>query len=386
MWRGLWLACVCLGAQAQHRVEFTLDLSAEIAAQRFDPAHDQVGLRGATAPLSWSSTLPAHAVGAGRYGVTVEFAQDAAHGQPVAYKIKIDHPGGSPDAGWEACGNSGLLLDAAALKVERAFGTAVSAPVSRVGHLERLAALPSRFVAPRGLQVWLPPGYEAGGRERYPVLYLQDGQNVFDSAAAGAEWQVDEAAQAGVTSGRLAPFIVVAVDNTAERIHDYTPTAMRLSPGGPLQGGGAGAYSRYLIEELKPFIDAHYRTEPDARHTAVGGSSLGGLLSLWLAIHHADTFGAALVVSPSVWWDGAFALRDLGESRWPQASRPRLWLDVGGREGGDTLDDARHLRDALHAKGWGDGVLRYLEAPEGAHDEASWALRVPAMLEFLYGR
>ncbi|HEY4083402.1 MAG TPA: alpha/beta hydrolase-fold protein [Burkholderiaceae bacterium] len=381
----LLLALACAAAHAQHRVDFTLDLNAEIAAGRFDPAKDQVGLRGATPPLDWGRTLTAHAVGGGRYALTIDFAQDASHGQPVQYKIKIDHPGGAPDAGWEQDGNRTLMLMAKAQTVERAFGSAVAAPpLSRVGTIERLAPLPSKFLPPRGVQVWLPPGYAQHPQQRYPVLYLHDGQNVFDAAAAGAEWRVDESAQAGVESGQLAPFIIVAVDNTAARMDEYTPVSMIND--GKSVGGKAPAYARYLIEELKPFIDAHYRSLPDAAHTAVGGSSLGGLVSLWLAVHHADTFGAALVVSPSVWWADSFALRDVAGIHWPDARRPKLWVDVGGREGNGALQGARKLHETLLHHGWSERSLSYLESPKATHDEAAWAVRVPAMLKFLYGR
>ena len=385
------LACIALlaltttAAHAQHRVDFTLDLNGEIAAGHFDPAKDQVGLRGATPPLDWGHTLLAHAVGAGRYALSVDFAQDASHGQLVQYKIKIDHAGGAPDAGWEQDGNRTLMLVAKTQTVERAFGSTVGAPpLSRVGTIERLAPLPSRFLPARGVQVWLPPGYAEHPQQRYPVLYLHDGQNVFDAAAAGAEWQVDESAQAGVKSAQLAPFMIVAVDNTAARMDEYTPVAMTHD--GKSVGGKAPAYAHYLIEELKPFIDAHYRSLPDAAHTTVGGSSLGGLVSLWLAVHHADTFGAALVVSPSVWWADSFALRDVAESYWPDARRPRLWVDIGGREGYGALQGARQLRETLLHHGWNEHSLSYLEAPEATHDEAAWAVRVPAMLKFLYGR
>ena len=389
----LLFAFIAAAAQAQHRVDFTLDMSAEIAAGRLDPARDQVGLRGAAAPLDWGRTLPAHAIDHGRYAVSVNFAEDATHGQPLQYKIKIDRPGVGGDEGWESGGNRTLMLTGKTQQVQRAFNSEVEAsPLSRVGMIERLAPLPSRFVSARAVQVWLPPGYAELSGRRYPVLYLHDGQNVFDAAAAGAEWQVDEAAQAGIRSRRLAPFIVVAVDNTAERMGDYTPSAIWLSaerlgkPQGAKVGGGAANYARYLIEELKPFIDSHYATQADAAHTAVGGSSLGGLMSLWLALHHSDIFGAALVVSPSVWWDDQLALREVAASRWPGAVRPRLWLDMGGREGPGALEGARKLRDGLLSKGWSAKTLRYVEAPEAAHTEASWAQRVPGMLEFLYGR
>ena len=391
---GALMAALTGHAGADTVLDFDIDLRAEITAGRFDPARDRLGLRGAAAPLSWDRPLlAAPGESPGRYRLRVTLADDATGGQPLAYKFRIErceHQG--PDEGWEPGRNHTLTLaPGSAQRVQRAFGVAAGAtPLSRVGSLERLGIVESAHVGRRAVQVWLPPGYATRPEARYPVLYLHDGQNVFDAAAAGAEWQMDEAAERGVASGRLRPFIVVAVDNTAARIADYTPTAMDLPAAGPgaprtvRQGGGAVAYARFLVEELKPLIDARYRTRPGAADTAVGGSSLGGLVSAWLALHHPQVFGAALVVSPSVWWDDGFLLRDLAAMA-PPATRPRLWLDMGGHEGGQALQLSRELAAALQARGWTDTSLHYAEFPDASHDEASWARRVPAMLDFLYG-
>lgn len=260
-----------------------------------------------------------------------------------------------------------------------------------VGSVLHFTEIRSRFLPQaHDVMVSLPPGYHERPERHYPVLYLHDGQNVFDARAAGAEWQVDEAAERGVAAGHLLPFIVVAVASTESRTLDYTPSPMlvpaeRLDRTAPQrQGGGVAAYARFLSEELKPLIDARYRTRPGRADTAVGGSSFGGLASLWLALHRPETFGAALVVSPSVWWDDRFVLRDL-----PQAAperRARLWLDMGAQEGDQAVTLARELAARLAERGWSADELRFVEDPRGGHDEASWARRVPAMLAFLYGR
>lgn len=264
--------------------------------------------------------------------------------------------------------------------------------MERTGRIDRIAPTPSKYVAPREVQVWLPPGYENDTSRRYPVLYLHDGQVMFDAAFAGAEWQVDETAQQLVTAGTVTPFIVVAVANTRDRMDEYTPTASLLPAErtglreARRMGGGAAKYADYLIRELKPMIDRRYRTLPEAASTATGGSSLAGLLSLWLALHHHEVFGAALVVSPSVWWDDQFVLRDAASVPLPASARPRLWLDIGTAEGAEALPVMRNLRDTLTRRGWGADTLRYLEAPGATHDEASWALRVEGMLRFLYAK
>jgi predicted alpha/beta superfamily hydrolase len=377
---------------ADTTLRFAIDLSAEIAAGRFDPARDRLGLRGGGGPLSWDRPVLAAPGGApGRYRLTLTLPDDAAGGQPLAYKFRIERGAGQDASeGWEPGRNHAVLLNGGEVLVARVFGAPASeVPASRTGTIERLGVVPSAHVSGRDVQVWLPPGYAQQPQQRYPVLYLHDGQNVFDAHAAGSEWQVDEAAQRGVVAGGLRPFIVVAVASVdASRMDDYTPTATTLSAerlgrtAPERRGGGAPAYGRFLAEELKPLIDARYRTRTGPADTAVGGSSLGGLVSMWLALHRPETFGAALVVSPSVWWDDRFLLRDVAATS--PAPRPRLWLDMGAQEGGQAVQFARELAQLLRRRGWSDADLRFVEDAQGRHDEASWARRVPAMLDFLY--
>ena len=385
-------------AHADVEVQFEADLRAEIVARRFDPAQNSVGLRGSCGPLSWSRSLPMTGLGDGRYTLTLQLsasAQAAAcGGQPLQHKFRIERAGQGGDEGWEPGSNHAVQLDGPGpFRVARLFGAApVPVPSRRAGTVLLLDAVPTTHVLPRPVFVWLPPGYERDTAARYPVLYLHDGQNVFDALASGAEWQVDENAQRLVLAGEVMPFIVVAIpsDRGGDRIRELTPTAMVLPPDGSgglrlsLSGGGLAAYARFLIEDLKPVVDARFRTRRGPQSTAVGGSSLGGLASLWLALHHGNTFGAALVVSPSVWWDDEFMLRDPSLRR-PALPRPRLWLDIGLQEGERAVDGVRRLRDALRERGWSAADLAYTEDPEGRHDEASWARRVEGMLRFLHG-
>lgn len=384
-----------LRALAATAVEFVIDLRAEIAAGRFDAARDGVGVRGAVPPLSWQQTQMAHAVpgSPGLYRLPLLMEVAAAAGQRVAHKFKIERPGRA-EAGWETGRNRSWLLDATTTdplrpqRVQRVFGTDPDAPpAQRSGHIERLPSMPSVHVEPREVQVWLPPGYADQPERRYPVLYLHDGQNVFDAQSAGAEWQADEAAQQGVLAGVLQPMIIVAVASTDNRTHDYTPwpRARNLhdffNPGAFSGGGGGPGYARYLVQELKPAIDARYRTLAGREHTAVGGSSLGGLVTMWLLIEHGTTFGAGLVVSPSVWWADEAIVRVVRQAP-AGLPAPRIWLDMGTAEGPGAVPAARRLRDALRARGW---PLQYQEAEGAAHTEAAWAQRFPAMLKLLYG-
>ncbi|MEO8624906.1 MAG: alpha/beta hydrolase-fold protein [bacterium] len=233
----------------------------------------------------------------------------------------------------------------------------------------------------RTVIVYLPPHYDAGTAERYPVLYLHDGQNVFDRATSfGEEWQVDEAAQELITAGEIEPLIIVGIYNTGEyRVDEYTPTPEAKNG----RGGHADDYGRMLVEDLKPFIDRTYKTLPGARNTAVGGSSLGGLLTMHLGLRYPIAFSKLAILSPSVWWDDCVILREVEslEARLPL----RIWLDAGTAEGVDTLDNLRALRDALVAKGWTIGDdLAYLEARGGEHNEQSWGARVKDVLKFLF--
>jgi predicted alpha/beta superfamily hydrolase len=243
----------------------------------------------------------------------------------------------------------------------------------------------SRFLEQdRTIIVYLPPGYDEQAGERYPVLYLHDGQNVFDRATSfGEEWHADEQAQELIIGGAIAPVIIVGIYNTGEhRVDEYTPTVERAE--GPVgRGGLADAYGKMLIEELKPFIDRTYKTLPSAASTALGGSSLGGLLTLHLGLRYPTVFSRLALLSPSVWWDNKVLLTEV--EALPRKLPQCIWLDAGVREGTETIANARALRDALVAKGWVLGQdLAYLEAPEGEHNEHSWGARFGDVLKFLF--
>lgn len=243
--------------------------------------------------------------------------------------------------------------------------------------------------ADRDVIVYLPPGYAASQTERYPVLYLHDGQNLFDGATSfipGMEWQVDETAQSLIRAGRIQPLIIVGVYNTRDRMDEYTPAR---DPKYKV-GGKADLYGRLLVEELKPFIDSQYRTLKDAQNTGLGGSSLGGLVTLYLGLKYPQTFGKLAVVSPSVWFADRSIVRDVLTLK-AKPRLQRLWVDTGTSEGQDeleavqTTDDARLLRDALTAKGWRMGAdLSYMEATGEHHNEQAWSKRVEPILKYLF--
>ena len=230
------------------------------------------------------------------------------------------------------------------------------------------------------LVVYLPPMYEAEVERRFPVLYMQDGQNLFDpetSFIKGNYWRMGETADALAEAGAIEPLIIVGIYNAGvKRVDEYTPVEDKR-----LGGGQADAYGRMLVEELKPFMDARYRTLPGAEH--LGGSSLGGLVSLYLGLRYPTVFSGLAVVSPSVWWRNRAILKTVAELQEKPALR--IWLDIGTKESTKAVPDARALRDALISKGWrlGDD-LAYFEADGAEHTESAWAQRVEPMLRFLF--
>lgn len=257
------------------------------------------------------------------------------------------------------------------------------------GNIRFHPEFPSKLLGNRrDVLVYLPPGY-VRSRARYPVLYLHDGQNVFDARTsfAGVEWGADETAQRLIAARRIAPLIIVAVANAGEnRIHEYAPTRGVFgsnAEGEPTRSQGlARRYGRFLIEELKPVIDSHYRTRPEGKWTGLGGSSMGGLVSLALGLWFPQSFSRLAVMSPSVWWDDqAIVGRVEALRRKPTGSK--VWLDTGTAEPG--WERTRTLRDSLVGKGWVIGAdLRYLEVEGAGHTEGAWAERLGDVLEFLF--
>jgi predicted alpha/beta superfamily hydrolase len=241
----------------------------------------------------------------------------------------------------------------------------------------------SRFLPDdRDITVYVPPQYEEQPGRSFPVLYLHDGQNLFDpttSFVPGRTWRVAETADEAIAAGEVEPLIIVGIANTGDhRLAEYTPV-----PDWKMGGGEADKYGRLITEELMPFINANYRTSHRREHTGMGGSSLGGLVTLYLGLKYQGLFSRMAVLSPSVWWNHKSILGYVNEARLDH--RPRIWLDVGKAEGRRTVSDADLLERRLAANGWRpEADLHYERVPGGTHDEASWAERVGPMLRFLF--
>jgi predicted alpha/beta superfamily hydrolase len=242
----------------------------------------------------------------------------------------------------------------------------------------------------RYLRVWLPPGYDLpeNSAQRYPVFYLNDGQNLFEQATSftGVEWQVDETADRLIRAGVIPPTIFVGIDHAGvERLKEYLPyrslNPVVLRPQGT-------KYAAFLTKEIMPFVSQHYRAARGPENTLLGGSSLGGLITLYVAITTPGVFGSVLLESPSLWVSKRQILR--------AARAPRLWphkifLAIGTREIGreekdrQTVENVRELERILRRSGLDDRRLRVEIAEGGTHSESAWAARFPDALRFLLG-
>ena len=266
------------------------------------------------------------------------------------------------------------------------------------GVITRHADFPSRHVVPRHIDVWCPPENEAGSATRYPVIYMHDGQNLFDPALSfiGVDWGVDEAMVRLIRETGRPGAIIVGIWNSPLRLREYMPQKPLNASGGQRilnrfveQTGGAplsDGYLQFLVEELKPFIDARYPTLSDPAHTLVMGSSMGGLISLYALIEYPDVFGGAGCLSTH-WPIGEEVLVDALGAALPLAGRHRLYFDFGT----ETLDAdyepwQRRMDEWPRTAGYREGRDWSTRKFEGAeHSERAWRGRVPIPLAFLLG-
>jgi predicted alpha/beta superfamily hydrolase len=263
--------------------------------------------------------------------------------------------------------------------------TQPSAPASLQSRLHKHEQFASRLIDEKhDFIVYVPQAFNDDPNRFFPVLYLHDGQNLFDpetSFIKGNYWRVGETADALIASGEVEPLVIVGIYNAgAKRIDEYTPLEDKR-----LGGGKADAYGQMVVDELRAFIAHHYRTLAGAENCGMGGSSLGGLVTLYLGMRYPDVFGKLAVLSPSVWWRDRVILRFVEQLRGKTGQR--IWLDIGTNEGRRALPDARALKRLLIKKDWRLGKdLEYHEIQGGKHSEYAWAERVGPMLKFLFPR
>src|SRR3984957_6144760 len=242
----------------------------------------------------------------------------------------------------------------------------------------------------RFLRVWLPPGYEepANADRRYPVLHLNDGQNLFESSTSftGVEWQADETADRLIREGRIAPMIVVGIDNAGkERFREYMPHRSLQPMMLRVQGR---KYPNFLMKEVMPFVARNYRVATGPENTGLGGSSLGALIALYTAMVRPGLIGRLLLESPALWASNRQLIRESRETAsWPE----RIFLASGTSEAGrpdrdqSMVDDVRELAGIIRRSGVNEKRLRLVIAEGAVHHESAWAQRFPEALKFLFG-
>lgn len=243
----------------------------------------------------------------------------------------------------------------------------------------------------RFLRVWLPPGYDdaENASRHYPVLYLNDGQNLFEASTAfgGVEWQVDETADRLIREGAVPPMIVVGIDNTGKnRLREYMPHRSLHPRILRVQGR---RYPDFLMKEVMPFVEQIYRVATGPEDTGLGGSSLGALIALYTAMARPGAFGRLLLESPSLWASNQQLIKESRSVRiWPE----RIFLAVGTAEAGSpersrtVVDDVRELAAIMRRAVLSEKRLRLVIKDGAGHSEEAWAERFPEALQFLFGR
>ena len=246
------------------------------------------------------------------------------------------------------------------------------------------------FKNTRFLRVWLPPGYDDGQNSdrRYPVLYLNDGQNLFETSTAfgGVEWGVDETAERLIHEGVVPPMVIVGIDNTGKDRHrEYLPYRSMHPMMLRVQGR---YYPDFLIKEVMPFVENTYRVATGPESTGLGGSSLGALIALYTAIARPGIIGRLLLESPSLWASNRQVIRESRVVRiWPE----KIFLAAGTAEAGSSersrtvVDDVRELAAIMRRAVLSESRLRMVIKDGAGHTEAAWAERFPEALQFLFG-
>ncbi len=259
--------------------------------------------------------------------------------------------------------------------------------------IRKYPAFPSAFVKGRNVEVYLPPEYDTD--KKYDVLYVHDGQNVFDgrSAYTGVEWQLDESATRLIEEGRIRPLIIVASWCTDRRFEEYMPADpvvadnMAVAAGRAENGLLSPNYLRFLVEELKPFIDSSFSTYGSREHTFIMGSSMGGLISHYAVSRYPDIFGGAACLSTH--WPALDGIYLQGfEERLPAPGQHRFYYDNGTAALDSLYEPYQQIADSLMSKkGYVKGKdWLTLKFPGAEHNEKAWQDRVHEPLLFLFGK
>ncbi len=320
----------------------------------------RITLRGSKPPLSWDRGLEATWTPGNVWTYVWPRASDELEFKPL-----LD------DTAWSVGGNY-RLRGGTSLDVYPFFGPPE-------GTLEKV----HDFYSPqldnrRTLVISLPPSYAQNPGKRYPVLYMHDGQNVFEDSTSftGVSWRADKTSHSLLAHGLMDEILIVGVSNAGQRrVYEYTP--------GPDSDrtGGADRYGRFLIDTVKPWVDGHYRTLPGREDTALMGSSLGGLVSFYLGWRHPQVFSKVACLSSSFMWNGMDMIHQVRTA--PERAPVKFYIDAGTHR--DPLTPTKLMREALEARGYVHGEdMYYFEHRGGVHHESSWAERLHIPLRYLF--
>jgi predicted alpha/beta superfamily hydrolase len=331
-----------------------------------------VSLRGSRAPLEWEHGVPM--VRGADDTFTLELRGLA---KPLECKPLLD------DQAW-SLGPNYVVAPGSAVDLWPRFSRAA-------GEVRTIEGFASAILGnSRAIRVYVPPTYLENGAFRPPVVYMHDGQNLFDpeTSYAGVTWRVAETMDAAALDGSIAEALVVGVDNTDDREDEYTPWADPTWK----TGGKGELYVRMLVEELRPRIEAEFRVRTGPESTAILGSSLGGVISAWAGVARADVFGLVGAMSPTTWWDDRALVKAVATIPSRPARALRVYVDSGdagtldGEPPDDDVVDTAALAEAYRKAGYAEGsTLKYVVDHGGTHDEAHWAARLPGALAFLLG-
>ena len=334
-----------------------LPAAATTVRVHYDAGKDSIAIRGDKGPMSWEKGTPAKPEGANVWTYTWSDDLGEVTMKPALGADKV------------SIGGTYKLAAGSTVDIYPFFG----APFGKV-------TIVPKFESPqlnnsRSLRIYLPPSYEENKAKHYPVLYMHDGQNLFDAktAAYGVEWGIDETVNHLIATGAMDEVIVVGIDNTPDRIPEYTPCC------DPKYGGGKlDAYQAFVVDTVKPYVDKTLRTLPGKENTAIMGSSLGGIASVYIAQRHPEVFSKAGGVSSAFWWNNREMI-----AKQPAHVPVKFYIDAGTKN--DGIDDTSKMRDAMVAHGYKlNADLYYYAAEGGSHNEKSWAARVDKPLLWFF--
>jgi predicted alpha/beta superfamily hydrolase len=333
------------------------DAGATTVRIHYDAGKSGISVRADKGPMSWSKGAQATSEGGNVWTYTWPDSLGTVTMKPTLGADKV------------SIGGTYQLEAGSTVDIYPFFG----APFGKVSIIPKFES--PQLGNARNLRIYLPPSYNENQAKRYPVLYMHDGQNLFDArtAAYGVEWGVDETVNRLIATGVMDEVIVVGIDNTPDRIPEYTPCC------DPKYGGGKlNDYMAFVTDTVKPYVDKTLRTLPGKETTAIMGSSLGGIASVYIAQRKSDVFSKAGGVSSSFWWDKKSLVSK------PYARVPvKFYLDAGTRD--DGIEETTQMRDTMLNQGYRkDADLLYYADEGGSHNEKSWAKRVAKPLTWFF--